>query len=310
MNRWGKQIVGLLAVAGLAGCAQRSPEPSAVASVPWVPPHDSAIPADSLGNAIRRGKALLIDTRDSLPAYATSSLNCTSCHLDGGRRLNAAPLTGVNARFPAYLTRAGAVVSLEDRINYCFTRSLSGNRLSSDSREMRDIVAYLAFLSRGAPMGGTLGNPGMKAISVKLPDPAAGAALYATTCASCHGTDGAGGGIAGSVPRAPALWGPRSFSIGASMARVERAAAFIQHNMPFGAPGTLTDQQAWDVAAYINAKPRPDMPGKEHDWPYGGAPEDVPYATQGHTAAAARELLPRATPEHAVVPPPPPARLP
>ena len=71
-------------------------------------------------------------------------------------------------------------------------------------------------------------------------DSSRGHALFVSTCARCHGADGAG-------LVSPALWGPKSFSIGASMAREERAAAFIRHNMPFDGAATLTDQQAFDV---------------------------------------------------------------
>jgi thiosulfate dehydrogenase len=77
------------------------------------------------------------------------------------------------------------------------------------------------------------------------------------------------------------------------MARTERAASFIRHNMPFDNPGTLTDQQAFDVGAYITAMARPDMPGKERDWPEGGAPNDVPYDTKGRAATRSPALLPR-----------------
>lgn len=292
----------LTATSVLGACRRAAPDQGGKAA--WAPPPDSAIPQDSLGNAIRRGLALLVDTRDSLPAYARSSLNCTSCHLDGGRRADAAPLAGAFARFPGYLARAGAVISIEDRVNYCFTRSLSGNRLPSDSREMHDMIAYLAFLSRGLALGAPSTSVAITPIPVHQPNDAAGREVYAKVCASCHGADGAGG----VTPRAPALWGATSFSIGASMARVERAAAFIRHNMPFSAPGSLTDQQAWDVAAYIDAQPRPDMPGKELDWPYGGAPDDVPYPTSGRTTTITRTLLPRETPGRALVPPPPSVR--
>jgi thiosulfate dehydrogenase len=51
--------------------------------------------------------------------------------------------------------------------------------------------------------------------------------------------------------------------------------------MPYG-NATLTDQQAFDVAAYVTAMPRPDFPGKEKDWPRGNAPPDVPYATDAN----------------------------
>jgi thiosulfate dehydrogenase len=76
--------------------------------------------------------------------------------------------------------------------------------------------------------------------------------------------------------------------------------------MPFDKPGTLTDQQAFDVAAYIDALPRPDSPGKELDWPKGGAPEDVPYVTKGRTPRTVTPVLPRRA-EGAIVPVPAPA---
>jgi len=89
------------------------------------------------------------------------------------------------------------------------------------------------------------------------------------------------------------------------MAREERAASFIRHFMPQSNPGSLTDQQAYDVAAYINGQPRPDSPGKEQDWPHGGAPTDVPYATVGHAAhRPPATLVPRVDAAGALVPPP------
>jgi thiosulfate dehydrogenase len=75
--------------------------------------------------------------------------------------------------------------------------------------------------------------------------------------------------------------------------------------MPQTQPGKLTPQEAFDVAAYINSHARPDSPGKEGDWPMGGAPKDVPYATQGHAAFNPPTLLTRASPKTSVVPNPP-----
>jgi thiosulfate dehydrogenase len=63
--------------------------------------------------------------------------------------------------------------------------------------------------------------------------------------------------------------------------------------MPFDRPGTLNDQESFDVAAYITAMARPDSPGKETDWPNGGTPSDVPYDTKGHKAFRPPKLLPR-----------------
>jgi thiosulfate dehydrogenase len=241
---------------------------------------------------------LLAHTHDSLPQYTPSNLNCTSCHIGDGTRANAAPLAGAFGRYPAFVSRYGDVASIEDRVNFCFTRSLSGERLPVDSREMRDIVSYLAFLSRGDRVGQPrAAGDGMPAMPGLSGDSARGGALFASRCARCHGVDGAG--VIG-----PALWGPHSFSIGASMARIERAASFIRHNMPYDSAGTLTDQQAYDIAAYVTSHPRPDLPMKERDWPAGDAPADVPYATAGHPAYHPPALLPRRNPAAAVVLPP------
>jgi thiosulfate dehydrogenase len=106
------------------------------------------------------------------------------------------------------------------------------------------------------------------------------------------------------MAQVPALWGPKSFSVGASMARLERAASFIRHNMPFDTPGTLSDRDAFDVGAFITSKPRPDMPEKARDWPFGGAPADVPYDTKNHKAFRPPPLLPRADPLRGFVPVP------
>ena len=288
-----------VAAAGKNGSAS-SFEGVTFSSKHWKPPADSEIPNDSMGASIRRGLALVTNTADSLPAYAPGKINCTSCHLDGGRNVEAAALTGSHARFPKYMERTGAVITLADRVNYCFTRSLAGTQLPATSREMEDILSYLAFISRGVPTGAkTPGADGLVKMAPLVGDTLRGAAQFATTCAVCHGTDGQGG-----AGRIPALWGPRSYSVGASMAREERAASFIWHNMPLGQGRTLTPQQAYDLSAYINSRPRPDSPGKEKDWPMGGAPKDVPYNTAGHAAYKPPPVLRRRNAAGAVVPKP------
>ena len=85
-------------------------------------------------------------------------------------------------------------MTLADRVNYCLTRSLAGNALPHDSREMEDILAYLAFLSRGIPVGHRSASADglipMK--DTLLGDTARGRALFETTCTLCHGPGGAG----------------------------------------------------------------------------------------------------------------------
>jgi thiosulfate dehydrogenase len=86
----------------------------------------------------------------------------------------------------------------------------------------------------------------------------------------------------------PPLWGPRSYNIGAGMARLRTAAAFIREQMPYDRAVTLTDQEAFDVAAYINAQPRPDFRGKENDWPNGDPPPDAAYQTRAASTKSKR----------------------
>ncbi|MHB1263995.1 MAG: c-type cytochrome [Gemmatimonadaceae bacterium] len=308
----------LAAVASLGACGREGPVPDSpgVAQqaatgivfdpATWTPPDTAAIPADSLGASIRRGLALVLDTTDSLPAYAPGNITCGNCHRDAGRNPDAAPLTGSHARFPKYMDRTGAVIGLADRVNYCFTRSLAGTRIPIDSREMQDILAYIAWLSTNVPHGHGKDLPGASGIA-ELPeklqgDSARGATIFTAKCAACHGQDGQGQPAA----KIPALWGPKSYSVGASMARVGKAASFIWHNMPNGAPKSLTKQEAFDLAVYVNSQPRIDSPGKENDWPVGGAPADVPYATAGHAAYDPPPLLARANPGGAIVPKPAP----
>jgi thiosulfate dehydrogenase len=270
---------------GCGPAAPRDPQPRAAERPPGVVdtvdasvvPPDSAIPHDSLGAAMRRGLALLAQTGDSLPAYVGANLRCVSCHLDGGRR-PLFSLVGSYRRYPRYVDRSGAVASIEDRINYCFTRSLAGRSLPLDGRDMRDMVSYLAFLSTGVPVGAHVRGEGTPAVAPLYGDTGRGSRLYSGQCTRCHGAGGAGTVVA------PAVWGPRSFTIAAGMAREQRLASFVRHAMPFDRPGTLSDQEAFDVAAYVMSHARPDLPGKERDWPAGGAPSDVPYATRGHVA--------------------------
>ncbi|HET9707222.1 MAG TPA: c-type cytochrome [Gemmatimonadales bacterium] len=237
-------------------------------------PADSEIPNDVLGASVRRGLALVTATKESLPKNDGSALRCVSCHLDRGRRPNGS-WVGSFAHFPQFRARRGAVEMIEDRVNDCFARSLNGKGLDPSSADMRDIVAYLAFLSWRSPVGLPAAGPNARLVRFAslAADTAAGRQTFGTTCARCHGPEGQG------TPVAPPLWGPKSFNIGAGMARVRTAASFVRDNMPFDQPGTLTDQQAFDVAAFVVAQPRPDFPGKQFDWPKGDPPPDVAYPT-------------------------------
>jgi thiosulfate dehydrogenase len=153
---------------------------------------------------------------------------------------------------------------------------MNGTALDPESADMRDIVTYLAFLSHGVTIAPPSPSNRLQKWAKFTGDTAAGARVYVASCAKCHGVGGEG------TAGAPPVWGPDSYNIGAGMSRVRTAADFVSHNMPFDAPGTLSDSQAFNVAAYVNAHPRPDFKGKENDWPHGDPPPDVAYPTRSH----------------------------
>lgn len=229
------------------------------------------IPDGPMGVSIRRGLAILNATRDSLPDHVGNDLRCTSCHLYDGTRPHALPWTGVYGRFPQYRSRSARVARLEDRINDCLLRSLNGKALGYDDDRMRDMVAYMAHLSSGQVVGDSFPGQGVPRPQQLAGDSVHGAAVWQAECTRCHGDAGQG------TVLAPPVWGPRSFNIGAGMARFQTVAGFVRQNMPLDRPGSLSEKDALDVAAYITARSRPDFPGKENDWPKGSAPPDVAY---------------------------------
>lgn len=274
-------MVGI--VAASAGCAPAPPvtsshepagsiEKERAVDALFAPPSPESIPGDMRGEQIRLGYKIVVETQEYAKRYVGNALNCTSCHLDAGLNPNAASYVGISAVYPEYRPRAGREMSLADRINECFERSMNGRALPPDSSKLAAVLAYIDWLSQNVPRGSSVPWRGIPRITaIRQPDPVNGKAVFAKKCAFCHGSDGQG------TMAAPPVWGPHSYNIGAGMARVGIAASFIKANMPRGWGWTVTDDEAFDVAAYINSQPRPDFPDKIHDWPKGGKPADVPY---------------------------------
>jgi len=274
----GLALICVLAVLITAGARISSAETPPAARAAFTPPPESAIPGGQLGDAIRHGEKILSSTQVYAKRYVGNGLNCTSCHLNGGRTPDAAPLVGLWGVFPAYEMRSARVETLEDRINDCFRRSMNGRPLPLDGREMRSLLAYIRWLSQDVPTGVEVQGRGFRRIAAPgAPDPANGRNLYEAKCAACHGTNGQGMTGAGGAYLFPALWGPKSFNIGAGMARLSVAAAFVKAKMPLNQGGALSDQEAYDIAAYFIAQPRPDFAGRKNDWPKGDKPADAPY---------------------------------
>lgn len=123
------------------------------------------------------------------------------------------------------------------------------------------LESYSYFLAKGLPTDEKAPGRGFSALPKPLlpADYARGAQVYADHCAACDGAQGLGQSSGGKIVFPP-LWGPQSFNWGAGMGSVKNAAEFIRANMPLGLGNTLTVQQAWDVATYMDSRVRPQDP--------------------------------------------------
>ena len=261
----------------------------------WAVPDVEKLPKDKYGELVREGrdyvqytyKRLGPEAPDRAKRFSGNNLSCQSCHLDAATRQFGLPFVGVYADFPQYRPREDAVGTMEDRINGCMERSMNGRAMPLESEPMRAMTAYLQFLSRDVPIGARVdgrGTPNVKPIA-RAADPERGRAVYAQACASCHGADGLGvrkGKVGDGEGYAfPPVWGPDSFNTGAGMYRVMVAASFVKANMPLGvshANPALSDEQAFDVAAFVNSQPRPVKANIERDFPAGSnKPIDMPF---------------------------------
>jgi thiosulfate dehydrogenase len=263
-------ITAIAALAGVviafaAGFGVRTrtqpPRPLIVQAKAFAPPLDSAIQADDLGKAATLGRMIFTDTARAAPQFVDNDLKCSNCHLDAGRRANAAPLWAAYGMFPQYRAKNGHVNTFAERLQECFKYSMNGKAPPLGDPVLVALESYAAFLARGAPLGARLPGQGYPKLAkpAATPDYARGQTVFKANCAQCHGEGGAGQ-RSGSQSIFPAVWGARSFNWGAGMADVQNAAAFIAVNMPQDRPGALTNQQAWDVAAYIDSQPRPQDP--------------------------------------------------
>jgi thiosulfate dehydrogenase len=213
------------------------------------------------------------DQTDATMRYSGSRLACGSCHLATGTEPGTLTLLQTTEHYPRFSARVGDMTDIEDRINECMQRSMNGRPLPMDSPEMIAMAAYLRSLGgRYAAMGAGQ-KKAAEPMPFKTPERAAslanGGQVFAERCAICHGKDGLG--LRASVTPAdgyvfPPLWGPDSFNDGAGMHRVLTAARFIKARMPLG-KANLTSDEAFDVAAYMNAQPRPEMPNLDRDYP-------------------------------------------
>lgn len=239
-----------------------APSPEAVqTAAAFSPPSFDDIPEGPYGDLVRRGRDIFLDTRTHAAKYVGNGLSCGNCHLDAGRLANSAPLWGAFVRYPAYRAKTGEVNNYLERLQGCFMYSMNGTAPPADSLELKALEVYSYWMSQGVPVGAQMQGAGYPK-DFKPPQPpdyARGQAVYDKNCALCHGADGLGQQAGGRYVFPP-LWGRDSYNWGAGMHQLDNAAGFIKANMPLGRGGTLSDQDAWDVAKYINAQERPQDP--------------------------------------------------
>ena len=247
---------------------------------------DVVLPTAEYGQRLLRDTAAYLgpDHDDPDKRFTGTHMACASCHLDSGTRPGTLSLLATSSRYPRDSGRDGGMRDLRDRINGCMQRSMNGRPLPRDSVEMMAMEAYINGLGRQFAVTAASSlvpdEPSAFAEPDRAANPMAGELVYTEHCQVCHGENGEGLQAAFD-PQAgylfPPLWGPDSFNNGAGMHRVLTAARFIKARMPFGKP-ELTDDQAYDVAAYINSHPRPQMSNLEQDYPdKSRKPIDSPY---------------------------------
>lgn len=216
---------------------------------------DPELAPKGIHDAVLLGYNILIDTQKYAKDFVGNKLNCTNCHFSGGNTTGgengSISLAAIASAYPCYNSRSEKVISLGERINSCFERSLNGKPLALGSQEMVALEAYLHWISRNYPIYAPIPWRGLKELrSEKTPSSSQGKLVYERTCALCHGKDGDGG------TDIPPVFGERAYNDGAGMNNIDTLASFIHANMPYENP-TLTVEEAFDVAAYIMEKPRP-----------------------------------------------------
>jgi thiosulfate dehydrogenase len=247
-------ILALLGALAVGVVTARTParavdDPAMVAAQATFPPGPE-------GDLIREGRALITDTQAHAGQYVKAGMSCDACHVAAGTKAHGGSFLGIAANFPQWNKRSKRFITLADRLDECFLYSMNGTAPPPTSREVVAMIAYITFLSRGAEIGKGFPDQGFVAVNApNAPDPKAGATIYAAQCSVCHGADGAGNAAA----KFPPLWGSTSFNDGAGMNT--KMASFVKANMPLGRGGSLTDQQAADVSAFVLSHPRPHFDG-------------------------------------------------
>jgi thiosulfate dehydrogenase len=243
----------------------------------WTGEGPYQIPVDSSGRLIRYGYQLISNTAQFLGpkgsvSHSTNGMNCQNCHLEAGTKPWGNNYGAVASTYPKIRARSGFKESIEMRVNDCLQRSLNGMPIDSLSKEMRAIVAYINWLGKEIPKGEKPKGSGIQDLPFlsRAADPMKGKQDFFINCSKCHGLNGEGmPALNGMGYLYPPLWGNHSYNDAAGIYRLSRFAGFIKNNMPnpvnYHHPA-ISNEAAWDIAAYVNSQPRPHK-DQSKDWP-------------------------------------------
>ncbi|MBX7241099.1 MAG: c-type cytochrome [Bacteroidia bacterium] len=213
----------------------------------------------------------------------TNGMNCQNCHLEAGTKAFGNNYGSVFSTYPKYRARSGKTEDIFKRINDCLERSLNGKSLPVENKEMQAMAAYIQYIGKNVPSGTKAKGSGI--FDLPFPDsvlkPENGKIIYLTKCKSCHQENGEGQLTEDKTAYIyPPLWGKNAYNSGAGLFRVSRFAGFVRFNMPLGATfqnPLLSEQEAWDLAAFVNSQPRPSK-DLSKDWPkIEEKPADHPF---------------------------------
>jgi thiosulfate dehydrogenase len=265
----------------------------------WQAPDSTKISQDLQGDLIRYGRELVAHTAIYLGPKGTvmqisNGMNCQNCHLKSGKKNFGNNYSAVASTYPKYRARSGGIETVEKRVNDCIERSLNGMPLPLDSWEMKAIKSYILWVGSNVQKNHIPKGSGLKTIPFldRAADPVKGKIVFEKHCVSCHGKNGEGEKKKDGIEWLnPPLWGDESYNTGAGIFRLSRFAGYVKANMPNGATfekPILTDEEAWDVAAYVNSLPRPKK-SFANDWPdISEKPFDHPFGPYADTLSERR----------------------
>lgn len=255
----------------------------------WRAPDEASLANHKNKDLILYGKDLIAHTADyfgpqgKVLKNGINGMNCQNCHLDAGTKTFGNNYSAVASTYPKYRARSGAIEDIYKRINDCFERSLNGKALAVESKEMQAITAYINWLGKDVTKGEKPAGSGFKDLAFldRAANPGNGNLVYSQKCVSCHQANGEGQWNETKTAFIyPPLWGEHSYNDGAGLYRLSNFAKYVKYNMPLGVSHNntqLTDEEAWDLAAFVNTQARPKKDISK-DWPkIAEKPFDHPF---------------------------------